>query len=146
MLWHTDTMKRSRLIDTRARLIPPTRDEVVAWFRTCTVAELRYVIRAIEDLAWTPPRWVISNPAPYWDTTGNPPHPDFAARLVLADVGPERLKVLKALRAHTGWSLVETRDRLAALPVVLESQPREKTQALHACLRALGAVATFSPY
>ena len=83
-------------------------------------------------------RWGTSNPPWIFDdgATSNPPDPS----VVLLDPGPNRIPVLKAIRARRGLSL---RDSLALVDnppvIVLEQAWREDAEALLAELTALGA-------
>jgi hypothetical protein len=63
------------------------------------------------------------------------------ASLTLDAIGPRRLDVLHVLRAHFGWSLAETLERVASLPVpLLSDDPPAYVAELNKALSRAGAI------
>lgn len=58
----------------------------------------------------------------------------------LAEVGAEKIKVIKAVREATGLGLKEAKDLVEAAPkVIKEALPKEEAEALKAKLEEVGA-------
>ncbi len=63
--------------------------------------------------------------------------------VVLTDVGPKKIQVIKAVRALTDLGLKDAKDLVEGAPsTVLEAVPKEMAEEAKAALEAEGAVAT----
>jgi large subunit ribosomal protein L7/L12 len=63
--------------------------------------------------------------------------------VVLTDIGPKKIQVIKAVRALTDLGLKDAKDLVEGAPsTVLEGAPKEVAEEAKAALEAEGAVAT----
>lgn len=63
--------------------------------------------------------------------------------VVLTDIGPKKIQVIKAVRALTDLGLKDAKDLVEGAPsTVLEGAPKEMAEEAKAALEAEGAVAT----
>ena len=114
-----------------------TRDDVLGYLSQLTVIELAELVKQLEaqwqvSATVVAPR-VIDPIAPVIEKT------EFD--VVLVDVGPKKIHVIKALRAMTDWSIGQAKDAVGALPQILfESLSEQEAQARCDALRDVGAV------
>jgi large subunit ribosomal protein L7/L12 len=109
-----------------------------------SVLELSELIKAIED------RFGVSAAAPVAVAAAGPAAGPAAPveeektefDVVLKEVGPEKIKVIKVVRELTGLGLKEAKDVVDGAPsTVKEAAPKEEAESMIAKLKEVGAVA-----
>lgn len=115
-----------------------TVDEILGAVEELTILELNDLVKKAEE------KFGVSASAGVVVSTG----PATAAvveektdfDVELAEVGAEKIKVIKAVREATGLGLKEAKDLVEAAPkVIKEALPKEEAEALKAKLEEVGA-------
>jgi large subunit ribosomal protein L7/L12 len=118
--------------------------EILEAIEKMSVLELSELIKAIED------RFGVSAAAPVAVAAAGPAAAAAAPveeektefDVVLKEVGPEKIKVIKVVRELTGLGLKEAKDVVDGAPsTVKEAAPKEEAESMIAKLKEVGAVA-----
>jgi large subunit ribosomal protein L7/L12 len=118
--------------------------EILEAIEKMSVLELSELIKAIED------RFGVSAAAPVAVAAAGPAAGPAAPveeektefDVVLKEVGPEKIKVIKVVRELTGLGLKEAKDVVDGAPsTVKEAAPKEEAESMIAKLKEVGAVA-----
>ena len=86
-------------------------------------------------IAW----WILRRRCK-WD---NAPwkHPETEFDVVLKDIGPNKIAIIKVVREATGLGLAEAKKAVEAMGVIKENAPKADAEALVAKLKENGATA-----
>ena len=117
--------------------------EILEAIEKMSVLELSELIKAIED------KFGVSAAAPVAVAAAGPAAAAAAPEeektefdVVLKDVGPEKIKVIKVVRELTGLGLKEAKDVVDGAPsTVKEGVPKEEAESIVAKLKEVGATA-----
>lgn len=114
-----------------------TRDDVLQYLSQLTVIELAEMVKQLET------QWQVS--AVVTTRTITDPTPPVIEQtefdVVLIDVGPKKIHVIKALRAMTDLSIGQAKNMVDTLPRALfEGVDRQEAEARCDALRDAGAV------
>ena len=103
-----------------------TKQEIIDAVKSMTVVELNDLVKALEE------EFGVSAAAAVEEKT------EF--NVVLAEVGANKIAVIKAVREATGLGLMEAKAMVEGAPAtVKENVPTEEANALKAALEAAGA-------
>jgi large subunit ribosomal protein L7/L12 len=98
-----------------------TRDQVIEYLEGLSILELSQLITELQRRVGLPEPLRVPDPYPY--RTGGvplPPPPDeYAFSVRLLDPGPDRIAVLKIVRARWPIGLAEAKQLVASAPVLL---------------------------
>ena len=98
-----------------------TTDEILAYLEEATILELNELVKAIEEK---------------FDVTAAAP-----VAVILKEVGPTKVKVIKAVREITGLGLVDAKGLVDKVPSEIKKDvPAEEGAKLKETLEAAGAV------
>ena len=122
-----------------------THQEILEAIEKMTVLELAELIKAIED------KFGVSAAAPVAVAAAGPAAAAAPAAaeeektefdVILKDVGPEKIKVIKVVRELTGLGLKEAKDVVDGAPSTLkEAVAKEEAENIVAKLKEVGATA-----
>ena len=119
-----------------------TKDDVVNFLSNMPVIELAELIKTLED------KWGVSAAAPVAAAaTGGaaaaPVEEKAAFDVVLMDAGPNKINVIKEVRAVTGLGLKEAKDLVEAAPkTVKEGVNKEEAAKMKEVIEKAGAKVT----
>ncbi len=119
-----------------------TKDDVVNFLSNMPVIELAELIKTLED------KWGVSAAAPVAAAaTGGaaaaPVEEKTAFDVVLMDAGPNKINVIKEVRAVTGLGLKEAKDLVEAAPkTVKEGVNKEEAAKMKEVIEKAGAKVT----
>jgi len=120
-----------------------TKDDVLEWVRTATMVEISELVKSIED------EFNVSAAAPVM-AMGAAPAGDGGAEaeektefdVVLAEVGGQKLQVIKVVREVTGLGLKEAKAMVDEAPKpIKEGTTKDDADAIKAKLEEAGAKA-----
>jgi large subunit ribosomal protein L7/L12 len=120
-----------------------TQEEIIAAIEQMTVLELSELVKALED------RFGVTAAAPVAMATGPAQAAEAAEEeektefdVVLKEIGPNKIQVIKAVRELTGLGLRESKAAVEEAPsVIRQAVPKEEAEAAKAKLEDVGAVA-----
>ncbi len=114
-----------------------THEEILAFLEEATILELNELVKAIEE------KFDVTAAAPVAVVAGAGEAADAAPANVtvrLTDVGPTKVKVIKAVREITGLGLVEAKGLVDKLPAEIKKDiPAEEGAKIKATLEEAGA-------
>lgn len=117
-----------------------TREQVVEFLSGLNVIEISELVSELEE------KWGVSAAAPVAVAAAGPAAGGAAAEektefdVILADVGAEKIKVIKAVRELTGLGLKEAKDLVEGAPQpVKEGVSKEEADSVKAKLEEAGA-------
>ena len=106
--------------------------------KVLSVLELAELVHALEDEFGVSAAAAVAAPAAGAAAAAVEEKPEFD--VVLAEVGAEKIKVIKEVRAITGLGLAEAKAVVEAAPkAIKEGVSKEEAEALKAQLEAVGA-------
>lgn len=114
-----------------------TTDEILAYLEEATILELNELVKAIEE------KFDVTAAAPVAVATAAAEEEGPAANVtvILKEVGPTKVKVIKAVREITGLGLVEAKGLVDKVPSEIKKDvPAEEGAKLKETLEAAGAV------
>ena len=117
-----------------------THEEIIAAVESMTVLELADLVKAMEEKfgVSAAATAVVAGPAAGAAAPAAEEKTEFD--VVLKEVGPEKIKVIKEIRGITGLGLAEAKAMVEKVPVaVKEGISKEDAEALKAQLEAVGA-------
>ncbi len=126
----------------------PKVQQIIDQLNTFNILELVELSKAVQE-AWGVSAAVAAAPAAAVATTGNgaAPAPEPEAEktefdVVLKEIGPNKINVIKAVRELTSLGLKEAKDLVEAAPkTVVEAKPKAEADAAAKKLTDAGAVA-----
>lgn len=114
-----------------------TTDEILAYLEEATILELNELVKAIEE------KFDVTAAAPVAVAAAAAEEEGPAANVtvILKEVGPTKVKVIKAVREITGLGLVEAKGLVDKVPSEIKKDvPAEEGAKLKETLEAAGAV------
>ncbi len=117
-----------------------TKQEIIDAVKAMTVVELNDLVKALEEeFGVSAAAAVVAGPAVAGEATATAEE-KTEFNVVLADVGANKIGVIKAVREATGLGLMEAKAMVEGAPAtVKENVPTEEANALKAALEAAGA-------
>ena len=111
-----------------------TKEELIQAIESMTVLELSELVKALEE------KFGVSAAAPVAGAAAEPEEEKTEFDVVLANVGQEKIKVIKAVREATGLGLKEAKALVDGAPApVKEKISKADAEALKAKLEEVGA-------
>lgn len=114
-----------------------THEEILAYLEEATILELNDLVKAIEE------KFDVTAAAPVAVVAGDTAAADAApanVTVTLTDIGPTKVKVIKAVREITGLGLVEAKGLVDNVPSEIKKDvPAEEGAKLKEQLEAAGA-------
>ncbi len=111
--------------------------------KALTVLELSELVKALEEefgVSAAAPVAVAAAPAAAGAAAAAPAEEQTEFTVVLKEVGPEKIKVIKVIREITGLGLKEAKDLVDGAPSnVKENVSKEEASAIEAKLKEIGA-------
>lgn len=114
-----------------------TTDEILAYLEEATILELNELVKAIEE------KFDVTAAAPVAVAAAAAEEEGPAANVtvILKEVGPTKVKVIKAVREITGLGLVDAKGLVDKVPSEIKKDvPAEEGAKLKETLEAAGAV------
>lgn len=114
-----------------------TTDEILAYLEEATILELNELVKAIEE------KFDVTAAAPVAVAAAAAEEEGPAANVtvILKEIGPTKVKVIKAVREITGLGLVEAKGLVDKVPSEIKKDvPAEEGAKLKETLEAAGAV------
>ena len=113
-----------------------TTDEILAYLEEATILELNELVKAIEE------KFDVTAAAPVAvAAAAEEEGPAANVTVILKEVGPTKVKVIKAVREITGLGLVEAKGLVDKVPSEIKKDvPAEEGAKLKETLEAAGAV------
>ncbi|MBQ8615687.1 MAG: 50S ribosomal protein L7/L12 [Clostridia bacterium] len=117
-----------------------TKQEIIDAVKSMTVVELNDLVKALEEeFGVSAAAAVVAGPAVAGEATAAAEE-KTEFNVVLAEVGANKIAVIKAVREATGLGLMEAKAMVEGAPAtVKENVPTEEANALKAALEAAGA-------
>ncbi|MBQ6624917.1 MAG: 50S ribosomal protein L7/L12 [Clostridia bacterium] len=113
---------------------------IVEELKTLTVLELSELVKAVEDEFGVSAAAAVAVAAPVEGGAAGGAAEKTEFDIVLADVGAEKIKVIKAVREITGLGLAEAKALVDGAPKTLkEAASKEDAEAAKAKLEEVGA-------
>lgn len=119
-----------------------TREDVLNWVRQASMVDLSQLVKAIEE------EFGVTAAAPMMAMAAAPAAAAAAVEektefdVILTDIGPNKVQVIKAVRELTSLGLKEAKDVVEAAPkAVKESVPKDEAEAAKKKLEEAGAKA-----
>ena len=111
-----------------------TTDEILAYLEEATILELNELVKAIEE------KFDVTAAAPV-AVAAAAEGPAANVTVILKEVGPTKVKVIKAVREITGLGLVDAKGLVDKVPSEIKKDvPAEEGAKLKETLEAAGAV------
>jgi large subunit ribosomal protein L7/L12 len=117
-----------------------TKDEVVSYLSSMPVIELAELIKTLED------KWGVSAAAPAavavagGAAAGAPAEEKTAFDAILTDAGPNKINVIKEVRAVTGLGLKEAKDLVEGAPkAIKEGVTKDEAEKIKKTVESAGA-------
>lgn len=123
-----------------------TKEELIKAIESMTVLELAELVKALEErfgVSAAAPVAVAAAPAAAAPAAAPaaPAEEKTEFNVVLKEIGPNKINVIKVVREITGLGLKEAKDLVEAAPKpVKEGVPKAEAESLKAKLEAAGAV------
>ena len=116
------------------------KDQIIELIKSMSVVELNETVKAIEEeFGVSAAAAVVAGPAVAGEATAAAEE-KTEFKVVLAEVGANKIAVIKAVREATGLGLMEAKAMVEGAPAtVKENVPTEEANALKAALEAAGA-------
>lgn len=117
-----------------------TKQEIIDAVKSMTVVELNDLVKALEEeFGVSAAAAVVAGPAVAGEAAAAAEE-KTEFNVVLAEVGANKIAVIKAVREATGLGLMEAKTMVEGAPAtVKENVPTEEANALKAALEAAGA-------
>ena len=117
-----------------------THEEFITAIESMTVLELNDLVKALEEkFGVTAAAAVVAVPGAAAAAPAEEEKTEFD--VVLKEVGPDKIKVIKVVRELTGKALKEAKDFVESAPsVVKEGASKEECESIKAKLAEVGAV------
>ena len=117
-----------------------TKQEIIDAVKSMTVVELNDLVKALEEeFGVSAAAAVVAGPAVAGEAAAAAEE-KTEFNVVLAEVGANKIAVIKAVREATGLGLMEAKAMVEGAPAtVKENAPTEEANALKAALEAAGA-------
>jgi large subunit ribosomal protein L7/L12 len=117
------------------------REDVIKYIENMTVVELSELVKELEEkfgVSAQAPVAVAAAAAPGAAVPAAEEKTEFT--VVLKEVGPEKIKVIKEVRAITGLGLKEAKELVEGAPKnVKEDVPKEEAEEIKKKIEAVGA-------
>lgn len=116
-------------------------EEFVSWIESISVLELSKLVKVLEDrLGVSAAAPVAAAAAPAGGAAAAPAEEQTEFTVILASAGPNKINVIKELRALTSLGLKEAKDLVDGAPkTVKENATKEEAANIKAKLEAAGA-------
>lgn len=117
-----------------------TTQEIVNEIKTKTAVELNELVKALEEeFGVSAAAAVVAGPAAAAEAPAAEEKTEFT--VVLKEIGPNKIAVIKAVREATGLGLMEAKALVESAPkAIKENIPQEEAKKLEEALKAAGAV------
>ena len=117
------------------------KEQLIADIKAMSVLELNELVKALEEefgVSATAAAVAVAGPA----AAGEAVEEKTEFDVILKEIGPEKIKVIKVVREITGLGLKEAKDLVDGAPKpVKEAAPKEECEKIAAQLTEVGAVA-----
>ena len=117
------------------------KEKLIADIKAMTVLELSELVKALEEefgVSAAATAVAVAGPVAVAEAAEEQTEFD----VVLKEIGPEKIKVIKVVREQTGLGLKEAKDVVDGAPsTVKEALPKEEAEKLIAAFKEVGAVA-----
>jgi large subunit ribosomal protein L7/L12 len=111
-----------------------TKEEVIDFIANMSVLELSELIKEFEE------KFGVSAAAPVAVAAAAPVEEKTEFDVILADIGSEKIKVIKEVRAITGLGLKEAKALVESAPAALkEGTTKEDAEEIKSKIEAVGA-------
>jgi large subunit ribosomal protein L7/L12 len=120
-------------------------DELIQSIEQMSVLELSQLVKALEDrfgVTAAAPMMAAAAPAAGGGGAAEAVEEKTEFDVILTDVGPNKVQVIKAVRELTSLGLKEAKDVVAAPKAVREAVTKDEAEAAKAKLEEAGAKAT----
>ncbi len=121
-----------------------TKDEMITAIKGMTVLELAELVKALEEefgVSAAAPMAMAAMPAAGAASAAEPEEEQTEFTVVLANVGANKINVIKAVREITALGLKEAKDLVEAAPANLkENVAKDEATALKAKMEEIGAM------
>ncbi|MDI6815193.1 MAG: 50S ribosomal protein L7/L12 [Dehalococcoidales bacterium] len=115
-------------------------EEIMAAIKNMTVLELSQLVKALEAEFGVSAAAPVVAPAPAPTEAEAPVEEKTEFRVILKDVGPNKISVIKAVRELTTLGLKESKDLVESAPkAVREGVSKDEAMAMKQKLEAAGA-------
>ena len=113
-------------------------ESIIETLKTLTVLELSELVHAVEDEFGVSAAAAVAVAAPTEAAAAEEEKTEFD--VILAEIGSEKIKVIKAVREITGLGLADAKALVDGAPKALkEAAPKEEAEAIKAKLEEVGA-------
>ena len=117
-----------------------TKQEIIDAVKSMTVVELNDLVKALEEeFGVSAAAAVVAGPAVAEAAAAAEEKTEF--NVVLAEVGANKIAVIKAVREATGLGLADAKKAVEAMGVIKENAPKADAEDLVAKLKEQGATA-----
>jgi large subunit ribosomal protein L7/L12 len=125
--------------------ITVTKEEMIQAIEKMTVLELADLVKALEErfgvTAAAPVAFAMAGGAAPAAAAAAPEEEKTEFDIVLKDVGPNKIQVIKAIREITNLGLKEAKDLVDGAPATVKAAaPKEEAEAAKTKIEATGAV------
>lgn len=120
-------------------------EAILEQIKTLSVVELAKLVKLIEQEFGVSAAAPVAMAGPVVAAPAAPAEPEAVEEqtefsVVLTEIGPEKIKVIKEVRAFTGLGLKEAKEAVEAAPnVIKEGVSKEEAQKIKEALEAVGA-------
>ena len=125
-----------------------SKEDLIEEIKTMSVLDLAEVVKALEEefgVSAAAPVVVASGPGAGGDAEGGAVEEKDEFDVVLKDIGPNKISVIKAVRELTPLGLKEAKDLVEAAPKpILEGASKDDADAAKSKLEEAGAVVEVS--
>lgn len=131
----------NRLIGVEFAMAAKSREEFVDQIGNMTVLELADLVKALEDkFGVSAAMPVAAAAAPAAAAEDAPAAEKSEYKVTLKDVGPEKIKVIKALKSVAGMALSAAKAAVDGAPAtIVEAAPKDDAEKIKKELEAAGA-------
>ena len=120
-------------------------DQLIESIEKMTVIELSELVKSLEDKFGVSAAAMAAPAAAAPAADAAPAEEKTEFKVTLKDVGPEKIKVIKALRTVTSLGLLEAKKTVEGAPVVIsEAAPKEEAEKMKKALEDAKAVVELS--
>ena len=113
-------------------------ESIIETLKTLTVLELSELVHAVEEEFGVSAAAAVAVAAPTEAAAAEEEKTEFD--VILAEIGSEKIKVIKAVREITGLGLADAKALVDGAPKALkEAAPKDEAEAIKAKLEEVGA-------
>lgn len=120
-------------------------DQLIESIEKMTVIELSELVKSLEDKFGVSAAAMAAPAAAPAAADAAPAEEKTEFKVTLKEVGPEKIKVIKALRSVTSLGLLDAKKAVEGAPyVVIEAAPKEEAEKMKKALEEAKAVVELS--